>query len=65
MGGSAAVRLANLHPDLYRGTFGFSGCYSPISTDGRGFLNLINTATGGNPDTSGGRGCRRRRPGME
>ena len=50
MGGGAAVRLANLHPDLYRGTFGFSGCYSPTSTDGRGFLNLINTATGGNPD---------------
>ena len=56
MGGSAAVRLANLHPDLYRGTFGFSGCYSPISTDGRGFLNLINTATGGNPDNQWGPG---------
>ena len=56
MGGSAAVRLANLHPDLYRGTFGFSGCYSPTSTDGRGFLNLINTATGGNPDNQWGPG---------
>ena len=49
MGGSAAVRLAALHPELYAGTFGISGCYSTTSTMGHEFLNLITRVVGGNP----------------
>ncbi|MDY6049109.1 MAG: alpha/beta hydrolase family protein [Corynebacterium sp.] len=49
MGGSGAVRLAALHPDLYAGTFGISGCYSTTSTMGHEFLNLITRVVGGTP----------------
>lgn len=56
MGGSAAVRLANLHPDRFKGTFGLSGCYSSTSTTGREFMNFINTSTGGNPNNMWGPG---------
>lgn len=50
MGGSAAIRLANLYPHLYSGTFSVSGCYSSTSTAGRAYFNLGSRVMGGNPD---------------
>ncbi|WKS50388.1 alpha/beta hydrolase-fold protein [Corynebacterium propinquum] len=56
MGGSAAIRLANLHPELYSGTFSVSGCYSSTSTAGRAYFNLASRVMGGNPDLMWGPG---------
>lgn len=56
MGGSAAIRLANLHPELYSGTFSVSGCYSSTSTAGRAYFNLAARVMGGNPDLMWGPG---------
>lgn len=56
MGGSAAIRLANLHPDRYSGTFSVSGCYSTINTSGREFFNFITRSVGGTPDLMWGAG---------
>lgn len=55
MGGSAAVRLANLYPERFVGTFSVSGCYSPVSASGRELFNLAPRAMGGNPDLMWGR----------
>lgn len=55
MGGSAAVRLANLYPEKFVGTFGVSGCYSPVNTSGRELFNLAARVIGGNPDLMWGR----------
>ena len=56
MGAGAAVRLASLYPDRYRGTFGLSGCYSTTSNMGREFLNMIVAAGAGNPHNQWGAG---------
>ena len=56
MGAGAAVRLASLYPDRYRGTFGLSGCYSTTSNMGREFLNMIVAAGAGNPHNQWGPG---------
>ena len=56
MGAGAAVRLASLYPDRYRGTFGLSGCYSTTSNMGREFLNMIVAAGAGNPHNQWGTG---------
>lgn len=56
MGGSAAVRLANLYPQLYSGTFSVSGCYSSISTAGRAYFDLAALVMGGNPELMWGPG---------
>ena len=55
MGGSAAVRLANLHPDRFAGAFSVSGCYSSVNTTGRELFNLAARSMGGNPDLMWGR----------
>ena len=56
MGAGAAVRLASLYPDRYRGTFGLSGCYSTTSNMGREFLNMVVAAGAGNPHNQWGAG---------
>ncbi|WJY95709.1 Diacylglycerol acyltransferase/mycolyltransferase Ag85A precursor [Corynebacterium felinum] len=49
MGGSAAVRIANRHPDKYRGVFSLSGCYSTTEDTSRNFLNFVTRSVGGDP----------------
>lgn len=56
MGGSAAVRLANLYPQLYSGTFSVSGCYSSTSTAGRAYFDLAALVMGGTPELMWGPG---------
>lgn len=56
MGGAAAARLANLHPQLYTGAFSISSCYSTTSTSGRELLNLATRAMGGKPEKMWGVG---------
>ncbi len=56
MGGSAAARIANLHPQLYTGAFSVSGCYSTTSTAGRQLFNLAIRSMGGNQDLMWGAG---------
>lgn len=61
MGGSAAVRLANLYPDRFAGVFSVSGCYSSVNTSGREFFNFITRSVGGSPDLTWGRGVTEQR----
>ena len=49
MGGSGAMRVAALHPELWAGAFSISGCYSTTSTFGHEFFNLITRVNGGTP----------------
>ncbi|AKK06673.1 putative esterase [Corynebacterium mustelae] len=61
MGGSAAIRIANLYPQRYSGTFSVSGCYSTINTSGREFFNFITRSVGGTPDLIWGAGITKER----
>lgn len=47
MGGTAAARIANFHPELYAGMFSFSGCYSTTTVDGWALHDLIVRPMGG------------------
>lgn len=54
MGAGAAVRIANLHPELFDAVLGISGCYSALDELGRQTTKMTVQSRGGNTENMWG-----------